>query len=288
MMTNSEKTILVCGATGGQGGATVRHLLRQGFNVRALTRNAEGDGAKALREIGATVVQGDMGDKDSLKAAFDGVQGVFSVQNTQISGVEGEIAQGKNVADLARDSGAHLVYTSAMKGENTGIPHFDSKTQIEAYIESLGIPYTILLPVGFMEVLTEKAFYPAMTAWHLQPRVMGEDAPQSWIAVDDIGAASAAVFADPAAYAGRKIALVGDQKSIGQCRAIYADVMGKKPSSFPFPLWIFERFMAKEVVVMWRWLRDVGYTVDVAQTRAVIPDVMDLRTWLTKKRDGQL
>jgi uncharacterized protein YbjT (DUF2867 family) len=289
MTIHPNKTILVSGATGNQGGATVRHLLKAGWKVRALTRDATSDAAQKLAGQGVEVVQGDMGDQATLAAAFNDVYGAFSVQNTQTSGVEGEVTQGKNMADLAKQFNVqHFVYTSAMMGENTGVAHFDTKAQIEAYIKSLDIPYTILRPVGFMEVLTEKAFFPSMTAWHMQPRVMGEDLPQNWIATDDIGAVAAAIFADRDAYLGRTLALSADRKSIAECRRIYAEVMGKKPPKMPFPIWIFERFMAPDVVKMWRWLKDVGYEVDMAQTRAIIPDAMDLKTWLTKKRDGAI
>ncbi|MFN5304822.1 MAG: NmrA family NAD(P)-binding protein, partial [Pseudanabaena sp.] len=53
--TNDNRRILVVGATGKQGGAVARHLLKNGFKVRALTRNAESPAAKRLTEQGAEV-----------------------------------------------------------------------------------------------------------------------------------------------------------------------------------------------------------------------------------------
>ena len=38
---NAERLILVCGATGSQGGAVARSLLDRGFRIRALTRDAQ-------------------------------------------------------------------------------------------------------------------------------------------------------------------------------------------------------------------------------------------------------
>jgi NmrA-like family len=47
----------------------------------------------------------------SLERAFDGVHGVFSVQNHHISGYEGEVRQGKQVAEVAKRVGvSQLVY----------------------------------------------------------------------------------------------------------------------------------------------------------------------------------
>ena len=54
--------IVVTGATGLQGGAVTRHLLKDGWHVRGLTRNAASKQAQALAALGAEVVQGDMGD----------------------------------------------------------------------------------------------------------------------------------------------------------------------------------------------------------------------------------
>ena len=55
-----------------------------------------------------------MSDPMSLERAFDGVHGVFSVQNHHISGYEGEVRQGKQVAEVAKRVGvSQLVYSGA-------------------------------------------------------------------------------------------------------------------------------------------------------------------------------
>ena len=53
-----SKTILITGATGQQGGATLHNLLGQGFTLRALTRKPDGDKARALANAGVEVLQG--------------------------------------------------------------------------------------------------------------------------------------------------------------------------------------------------------------------------------------
>ena len=85
----NEKTILITGATGKQGGATLRHLAKRGgFKLRAMTRKPDGDAAKALAALGAEVVAGDLDDAASLERALAGAWGVFAVQNTWEAGVE--------------------------------------------------------------------------------------------------------------------------------------------------------------------------------------------------------
>jgi uncharacterized protein YbjT (DUF2867 family) len=74
---NIERLILVCGATGSQGGAVTRRLLDRGFRVRGLTRNPQKPEAQALAEQGAEVVQGDMEDRSSIDRVLEGAYGVF-------------------------------------------------------------------------------------------------------------------------------------------------------------------------------------------------------------------
>src|SRR5688572_9207055 len=94
--TMADKTILVLGITGQQGGAVARHLLAKGWKVRGLSRDLSKPAVQARRDAGAEMVQGDMDDRASLDAALNGAYGVFSVQNFWLPGVgtEGEIRQG--------------------------------------------------------------------------------------------------------------------------------------------------------------------------------------------------
>jgi len=81
MTTLLDKIILVTGATGKQGGATARHLIKLGFKVRALTRKPEGKSAKALNALGIEVIKGNLNDINSLDPAVKGVYGIFAVTN---------------------------------------------------------------------------------------------------------------------------------------------------------------------------------------------------------------
>jgi len=151
----NDKVIAVNGATGQQGGAVARKLLTEGWKVCALTRNEDKPAAQELASLGAEIVPGDMENRAELDSAFQGAYGVFSVQNFWLPnvGYEGEIRQGKNVADSAKAARVqHLVYSSVGSAHRgMGQKHFESKWRIEQYIHSLGIPYTILRPVAFMD-----------------------------------------------------------------------------------------------------------------------------------------
>ena len=99
-----DRIIAVTGATGQQGGAVALKLLADGWKVRALTRDPNKPAAQELASRGAEIVPGDMDHPRELEAAFAGASRIFSVQNYWLPdvGYEGEIRQGKNVADAAK------------------------------------------------------------------------------------------------------------------------------------------------------------------------------------------
>src|SRR5467141_2967581 len=154
----ANRTILITGATGKQGGATLRHLAGQpGFKIHAMTRKPESAAAKALAALGAEVVAGDLDDAASLERVLKGAWGVFAVQNTWEAGVEKEEEQGKRIAHLAREHGVqHFVYTSVGTAHlKSCIPHFENKARIEEVVRGLRFPsHVIIRPVFFMENLT--------------------------------------------------------------------------------------------------------------------------------------
>ena len=114
---NEGRLILVSGATGQQGGAVARSLLGRGIGVRALTRDPEKPEAKELVDLGAEVASGDLEDRSSIERVLDGVHGVFSVQQSWETGVEGEVRQGVLLADAAKAAGVdHYVYSSVGSG----------------------------------------------------------------------------------------------------------------------------------------------------------------------------
>src|SRR6516165_880073 len=141
----SDRTILITGVTGQQGGAVAQALQGTGLHLRGLTRTPER--AAALARQGIDIVKGDLDDEATLRRALAGAWGVFSVQNAAEAGVEREEAQGKRLAKLAREAGVeHYVYTSVgSPHKQTGVPHFDSKWHIEETVRGLRFPSHVIL-----------------------------------------------------------------------------------------------------------------------------------------------
>src|SRR5262249_30251813 len=150
-MGHGDKTILVTGATGRQGGEVIRHILPNGWKLRAVARQPDGYAAKQLSRQGVGNVPGELGDQGTLEPRAHGVYGIFSVQDYWVAGFQREVKQGKNLADIARKTGVtHFVYSSVGGAErNTGIAPWETKWEIEKHIRQLALPATVFRPAGF-------------------------------------------------------------------------------------------------------------------------------------------
>lgn len=285
-MDKAGKRILVIGVTGQQGGAVVRHLFKKGWSVRALVRDPNKPAALSLVQQGVEIVKGDMEDRVSLDHTMKGMYGVFSVQQFWGLGAEGEIRQGKNVADAAKVAGVqHVVYSSVGGAERkTGLSHFESKWQIEEYIRSLGLPATILRPVFFMDNLQ---VYGAPTP---VDGVLTFSTPLTWetmlqmIAVDDIGAFAAMAFERPQEYIGKAIELAGDELSFTAVAELYTKVTGKQHRFVEQPMEVARKFNA-EAADMYEWFNREGYRADIPALRNIHAELLTLEAWLRRSKN---
>ena len=258
----NEKTILITGATGKQGGATLRHLAKRGgFKLRAMTRKPDGDAAKALSALGAEVVAGDLDDEKSLERAVADAWGVFAVQNTWEAGIEREEEQGKRLAKVARDKGVeHFVYTSVgSANRRTGIPHFENKFRVEETIKQLKFPsHVILRPVFFMENL--------VSPWFLRGdklvTTLKPETKLQMVAVDDIGKFSAAAFVEADKFKGAEIEYAGDAVTMAEAAAAMSERTGKTVTYQPIPI-AAVRQNSEDFALMLEWFDAVGYGADI-------------------------
>lgn len=259
-MATQTKLILVTGATGQQGGAVARALINKGQNIRVMTRHPEK--AAALATAGAEVVKGDLTNQADLQAALRGIYGVFAMSTPFEAGMEAEVRQGVLLADAAKQAGvAHYVYTSVGSAHrHTGIPHFDSKWEVEQHIAKLGLPATILRPVFFMENFTTFA-KPSPEGVLTMP--MRPDKKLAMVAVGDIGQFGAAAFSRPKDFIGQAIDLAGDDLTIPEVAGLLTQAMGRSIRFQQFPAEQVEAAMGHDLATMFRWFNDVGYAIDV-------------------------
>lgn len=282
---HSDSVVAVVGAAGRQGSAVVRHLLRDGWQVRALVRDPADTRARELQAGGAEVHGVDTEDVDTLRPALQAAYGLFNVQNPMTSGFDAEIRQGRNVARAAAEAGvSHAVYGAAGVGDApTGVGSWDSKEVVAQEFRDLGLRFTMLRPMAFMELMTDKAFYPSVAVWHVMPKLMGPSRPVGWLCVDDLGAIAARVFADPDRWGGADLSLVSDVQTIDECRAIWREMTGRAPRGVPMPVWLFERFAGTDLTTMWRWLRTGEVDISTGTAREILPGALTVREWLARR-----
>ena len=279
----NDKIIAVTGATGQQGGAVARKLLADGWKVRALTRDVNKPAAQELASIGAEVVVGDMEDRAQLEAAFKGAYGVFSVQNFWLPnvGFEGEIRQGKNVADAAKAAGVqHLVYSSVGAAHRgMGQKHFESKWITEQYVHSLELPYTIFRPAAFFENFNwERAsvLNGTFNAIGLRP-----EKERQMIAAEDIAVFVVLAFADPKQYLGKTIELADDALTESQIAETFAKVIGR-PVKLAMPSGGGGRRSEEEMVAMFNFFNGEAYDANIPALRKLHPGLLTLEGYLRK------
>jgi uncharacterized protein YbjT (DUF2867 family) len=191
-VSTDETRCLVTGATGYIGGRLAPVLLDRGHAVRALARNPDKLAAMPWRER-VEVIRGDLGEPDSLTAAFEGVDVVFYLvhsMGTSQDFVAEEARSARNVVAAARRAHVkRLVYLGGLHPPGVDLsPHLRSRTAVgdillESDIETVVLQAGIVIGSGsasfeMMRHLTNRL--PAMTTpkWvhnRIQP-----------IAIDDV------------------------------------------------------------------------------------------------------
>jgi len=259
-MTN-DRTILITGVTGQQGGAVAQALRGSGFRLRGLTRRPESERAAALARDGVEIVKGDLEDEATLRRALADTWGVFAVHTGLEAGVEREEAQGKLLATLARAAGVeHYVYTSVGSAhKRTGIPHFDNKWRIEETVRALRFPsHVILRPVFFMENLLA----PYSLQGDTLGSALGSDTKLQMVAVDDIGWFGARAFTDAVALNRREIDLAGDVRTMREAAAILAKAVGRPIVFAETPIEQVRQYSEDQALMM-EWFERVGFSADI-------------------------
>jgi uncharacterized protein YbjT (DUF2867 family) len=217
-------TILVTGATGNIGRNVVEQLVARGADVRALVR----DPAKASFPAGVEIVQGDLLDVDSLRAAMSGVSTLFLLNGV----VAEEFTQAVIALNIAREVGIErIVYLSVIRSDiYVNVPHFAGKFGVERMIEAMGMHATILRPAYFMD--NEITVKDVVTGYGIYPMPIG-DKGLAMIDARDVGEVAAIELVRreqaPQPLPTTYINLVGPDTLTGAAAAaIWSDVLGRE------------------------------------------------------------
>src|SRR6202162_6172304 len=278
-----QLTVVVTGSTGNKGGAVARGLLERGHKVRAVTRDPNSSQAKLLANAGATLVAASLEDTAAITRALEGATSLFAM-TTPSGGTDAETRQGIAAADVAKAAGVHLVFTSVgSANRQTGIPHFDSKYEVEKHIAKIGVRATILAPVSFMENIY---FVKEQLAKGIYASALPPTRALAQVAVVDIGAVAVRVLENAGRFTGKRFDLASDELTGNEAMAILARVTGRPFSYYQVPLDVIRQRMGEDAVKMYEWFDRVGFAVDRAALRREFPDVTfhDFASW-TKTQD---
>src|SRR6202051_4892572 len=231
----SEKlTVVVTGATGQKGGAVVKSLRQRGHEVRAVTRSTESAKARELANAGVTLVRASLEDTAALTKVLEGATSLFAMTTPFEGGPQAETRQGISAADAAKAAGVHLVFNSVgSANRQTGVPHFDSKYEVEKHIAKIGVRATILAPVSFMENLY---YGKEQLAKGVYAAALPPTRKLAQVAVADIGAVAVRVLEDAGRFTGQRFDLASDELTGNEAMAILARVTGRPFSYYQVPL----------------------------------------------------
>lgn len=267
-------TVLVTGATGRQGGALARLLLKRGHHVHAFVRSPGSPTARALEQWGARLVPGDLEDPDSIERALRDVDAVFAMATPfGVGGLEGEVRHGRHLIDAAKLARVrHFLYSSvAGADQETGIPHFDTKHVVEGHLRQSGLPSTIVAPVWFMENFLGPSFAEGLRAGVLALALPPHQGLQM-VPVADLAAFCARVLEWPDEFLGRRIEVASDEVTGEQAAALVSHVSGHKLRYEEVPLEVV-RASNEDLGRMFEWFQRVGYHAHISALRRDYPEV---------------
>jgi nucleoside-diphosphate-sugar epimerase len=251
------------GATGFVGGSLAKQLKKAGHEVIAIVRNP--DKATDLKAMGVTVVKGDVTDKESMREAMKGCDGVYHVAGWYKVGVKDKtpgyqinVAGTRNVLELMKELNIPKgVYTStlAINSDTHGelkdesfhfsgkhISEYD-KTKAEAhkiaeqFIKD-GLPLVIVMP-GLIYGPEGTSMSDEALRLYLKKKLpmIPSKSAYSWAHVDDI--AYAHILGMEKAKPGSKYIICGPSHTFSEGLDIAKKITGiRKP-------WVVPPFMLK-------------------------------------------
>ena len=306
----TKRIIAVVGATGAQGGGLVRAILDDpsgGFAVRAITRDASSDKAKALAAAGAEVVVADIDDLESLTKAFAGAYGAYCVTFFwNHYSPEKENASATNMAKAAQAAGLQHVIWSTLEDTRQWVPldddrmptlqgkykvpHFDAKGEVDHVFTDLGVPTTFLYASFYWDNFISFGAGPKKGPdGQLALTLPIGDAKMAGVAAEDIGKVAYGIFRKGTATIGQKIGVAGELLSGTEMAAAMTTAIGQPVRFNDVSPDVYRGFGfpgAEDLGNMFQFYRDFESVCnemrDVGRAKALAPDLQSFEQWLEK------
>ena len=236
--------ILVTGAAGGVGSTAptaIAILLKQGHQVRAMVRKLDARADK-LRDMGAEIVVADMLDIIAVRAAMQGCSVVYftmSISPTYLEAATNVAVVAKSLGVKAFVNLSQMTVSQMSDTETTSSPQQKQHWLAEQVLRWSGLPVVYLRPTAFFDgmflVQGAKAIRDDDAI-----RLPFADGKTALIAGTDVGAAAAAVLANPEPHIGKVYDLTGPQSlTMTQYAQEFSGVLGRtiKYVNVPPQIW---------------------------------------------------
>ena len=242
--TMSQEIILVTGAAGGVGSTArtaITILLQQGHRVRAMVRKLDAR-AEALRDLGAEVVVANMLDIVAVRAAMQGCSVVYftmSVSPDYLEAAANVAATAKSLGVKAFVSLGQMTVSEMSETETTDSPQQKQHWLAEQILRWSGLPVVYLRPTAFFDGLFLQAAAKGIRDDNVI-RLPFADGKLSLIAASDVGAAAAAVLANPGPHIGKVYELTGPESlTMAEYAQEFSSALGRtiKYVSVPPQIW---------------------------------------------------
>lgn len=291
MRMSAFHRILVVGATGAQGGSVARHLLRAGsYRVRCLTRRPLSTAAREIADLGGELIEGDLNDPASLRAALRGCDGAFGVTDYW-EHFEREFEHGRNFIDALAASGIQhavistLPHAKLLSGGRLAVPHLDIKGRIEEYARSANLPATYIHVALYYENFLS-SFPPRRQndGTYVLSLPQGST-PLAAVAAEDVGGIVAAIFAESFWYRDKVVGIVGDEMRCDEYAEVMHRVLGR---AFAYRYVSHDAFVAlgmpgaRDLAAMFEFNRQYvpHRRIDLAKSRELYPEIVTFERWL--------
>ena len=237
----TKLTVLVAGSAGMLGSKIVSALLDKGnLDVRAMVRFREAEATPtsndtnpekrqkidAMKAKGATIVEGDVMQLETLLPACAGIDVVVSaIGNNEVT-VPGQ----KNLIDAAKQQGVKrfipsdysVDYRKLDYGDNDNL---DKRKEVFEYLQHSGLEYTLVLNGAFMDSI---AYMPLFDLEHQTFQYWGDgETPMDFTTTDDTAKYVAEAVSD-SSLVNMALEVAGDTLTAKQLRAAYGEATGTK------------------------------------------------------------
>jgi len=252
-----------------------------------MTRDPSKPNTEKLRELGVTLVKGDLNDIESVRRALKGCVAAFLVTNWwETSNSTAEEQQARNFADACKGLGVkHLIMSTLEDVEDLTngklkVDHFDGKGRAYRHIQQIGQPASGVKLAFYMENFG--GFFKLKRVGQNEfelPLPMGEHR-LDLISVNDIGPVVARMLASPEEWLGACVGLAGDSLTGYEIASVLTEVLGASVRYRAVSIEDTSQIIGKEMAAMFHFYQDnAGRLRDVSLSRTLNPRMKTFSQW---------